>query len=71
VFFGLDTEERTKQCCWSCYTCFSHNGCFNECKNVASIPKILLCAECGFTDSSGKKTLNVLLCATRNHKKPD
>jgi Pao retrotransposon peptidase len=70
IFFGLETSERRKRVRWACYTCFAPKGCSNECKNLASVPKVLLCPECGSADSSGKSSVNVLMCGVHNHTKP-
>jgi hypothetical protein len=71
LFFGLDIKERRKRAQWACITCFSTSGSKTECKNVASVQKDLLCPECGSADSSGKQTVNVLMCGVQNHTKPD
>jgi hypothetical protein len=70
-FFGLDNKERQKRCKWSCITCLSPSGCSTKCQNLATVPKLLLCPECGSgTGGSGSKSINVLLCSNATHAKP-
>jgi hypothetical protein len=53
-FFVVPVKERRKRSRWACYTCFSlSGGCRRGCKNVGSIPKVLLCPECESGDSGG------------------
>jgi hypothetical protein len=71
-FFDTPVKTRRWKSRWSCYTCFSLAGaCRKGCKNVASVPKVLLCPECESADPTGSKSVNVLMCGLQNHTKPD
>jgi hypothetical protein len=70
MFFGLESKEHRKACKWACITCLSPSGCTTKCKNLAKVPKVLLCPECGSDGSGSGGPVNVLLCGISNHTKP-
>jgi hypothetical protein len=70
-FFGLNNKEHQKRCKWSCITCLSPSGCTMNCQNLATVPKVLLCLDCGSgSGGSVSRLINVLLCGNASHAKP-